>query len=144
MATVKVQPDAGKELFIFGEAANIEYFIGSVEAITPGVSSEKSVSVTSHTRKRYIGDTRASTVSSHSRTILVDPGARNGNSLPGKPFVVEELNADGTIPDDQEVRQFTYAGTFRDLHAVWGARALKDCWLVSPAGKKYKIDKYDG
>ena len=144
MATVKVQPDASKELYIYGEAANLEYFIGAVSAIEPGDSSTKSVSVQSHTRKRYIGDSNASTVSSHSRTILVDPGARNGNSLPGKPFVVEELNADGTIPDDQEVRQFTYAGTFRDLHAVWGARALKDCWLVSPAGKKYKVDKYNG
>ena len=140
MAQVKVQPDGSLELFIYGEQANIEYFLGAQTPLTAGAAANKTVSVSSHPRKRFIGDTNGSTVSSHSRTILVDPGAKNGNSLPGKPFYVDELNADGTPNPNGEYRQFTYVGAFRDLHAIFVGNAQMDCWLISSSGKKYQID----
>ena len=144
MAIEKFQPDDTKELFIYGEQANLEYFIGSQTALAAAAATNKSVSVGSHQRMRYIGDNSPATVSSHTRTILVDPGAKNGNSLPGKPFIVDELADDGSPAENGEVRQFSYQGTFRDLHAIFVGAALKTCWLISPSGKKYKVDKAGG
>ena len=144
MAIGKFQPDQSKELYIYGEQANIEYFIGTQTALEAAAATNKAVSVGSHQRKRYIGDTSPATVSSHSRTILVDPGAKNGNSLPGKPFIVDELTDEGEPTADGEVRQFSYQGTFRDLHAIFVGDAVKTCWLISPSGKKYKVDKAGG
>lgn len=141
MAQVKVQPDDSLELFIYGEQANIEFFLGSQTPLTAEASSNKTVSVSSHPRKRFIGDNNGSTVSSHSRVILVDPGAKNGNSLPGKPFYVDELNDDLTPKEDGELRQFTYVGAFRDLHAIFVGDAQVACWLIAPSGKKYQINK---
>ena len=140
MAIEKFKPDAEKELFIYGEKANVEYFLGAQTSLEAAAATNKSVSVGSHSRKRFIGDTQGHTVSAHSRTILVDPGAKNGNSLPGKPFVCQELDDQGNVADDGELRQFTYEGTFRDLHAVFVGDAQKAVWLISPSGKKYKVD----
>ena len=144
MAIEKFQPDESYELYIYGEQANLEYFLGSQTPLAAGAATNSSVSVGSHQRKRFIGDTNAATVSSHSRTILIDPGAKNGNSLPGKPFVVDELTDDGEPAPDGEVRQFSYQGTFRDLHAIFVANAQHTCWLISPSGKKYKVDTTAG
>ena len=141
MAIEKFKPDAAKDLFIYGEKANVEYFLGSQTSLEAGAAANKAVSVGSHSRKRFIGDTQGHTVSAHSRTILVDPGAKNGNSLPGKPFVAQELADNGAPNPNGELRQFTYEGTFRDLHAVFVGNALKTVWLISPSGKKYKVDK---
>lgn len=141
MAIEKFKPDANKELFIYGEKANVEYFLGTQTSLEAAAATNKAVSVGSHSRKRFIGDTQGHTVSAHSRTILVDPGAKNGNSLPGKPFVCQELNADGDVPEDGELRQFTYEGTFRDLHAQLVGTNARGMWLISPSGKKYKVDK---
>ena len=141
MAQVKVQPDNSLDLFIYGEQANIEFFLGTQTPLTAESASNKTVSVSSHPRKRFIGDNNGSTVSSHSRVILVDPGAKNGNSLPGKPFYVDELNDDLTPKEGGEVRQFTYVGTFRDLHAIFVGDAQVACWLIAPSGKKYQINK---
>ena len=144
MAIEKFQPDSDKELFIYGEKTNVEYFLGTQTSLEAAAATNKTVSVGSHSRKRFIGDTSASTVSSHSRVILVDPGAKNGNSLPGKPFVCQELEDDGSIAADSELRQFTYDGTFRDLHSVFVSSAQVNVWLISPSGKKYKVDKTGG
>lgn len=139
MAIEKFQPDADTELFLYGEETNLEFFFGALEPLAAQAASNKNVSVGSHSRKRFIGDTQGHTVSAHSRVILVDPGAKNGNSLPGKPFVCQQLDANGDVPDNAELRQFTYEGTFRDLHAQLVASAQVPCWLISPSGKKYKI-----
>lgn len=139
MAIEKFQPNGDVELFVYGEEANLEHFFGALEPLAAQAAANKSVSVGSHSRKRFIGDTQGHTVSAHSRTILVDPGAKNGNSLPGKPFVCVELDADGNQPEDGETRQFTYEGTFRDLHAQLVGTNARPMWLISPSGKKYKI-----
>ena len=144
MAIQKFQPSDDRELFIYGEQANVEYFLGDQVPLEAGASANKNVAVGSFSRKRYIGDNQRHNVSAHSRVILVDPGAKNGNSLPGKPFSVQELDADGVVPDNGELRQFTYVGTFRDLHAEFVASAAVPCWLISPAGKKYKVDQAGG
>lgn len=140
MAIEKFKPAADKDLYIYGEQANVEYFLGTQTPLAAGSAANKTLTITSHQRKRFYGDTSPSTVSGHSRIILVDPGAKNGNSLPGKPFIVDELDAEGLPIENGETRQFTYVGTFRDLHSVFVGVSVKDCWLVSPAGKKYKID----
>ena len=144
MAIEKFQPDADKDLFVYGEKANVEFFLGTQTSLEAAAATNKTISVGSHSRKRFIGDNSGSTVSSHSRVILVDPGAKNGNSLPGKPFVVQQLDANGDVPDDGELRQFTYDGAFRDLHAVFVGDAQVPCWLISPSGKKYKVDAAGG
>ena len=140
MAIEKFKPDADKDLYVYGEQANVEYFLGTQTPLASGAAANKTLTITSHQRKRFYGDTTPSTVSGHSRVILVDPGAKNGNSLPGKPFIVDELDENGEPIPSGETRQFTYVGAFRDLHAVFVGGATKDCWLISPAGKKYKID----
>lgn len=140
MAIEKFKPAADKDLYVFGEQANVEYFLGTQTPLAAGSAANKTLTITSHQRKRFYGDKSPSTVSGHSRIILVDPGAKNGNSLPGKPFIVDELDSEGLPVADGETRQFTYVGTFRDLHSTFVGAAVKDCWLISPAGKKYKID----
>ena len=139
MAIEKFQPDTDVDLFVYGEEANLEYFFGALEPLAAQAATNKSVSVGSHARKRFIGDTQGHTVSAHSRTILVDPGAKNGNSLPGKPFVCQELDENGDVPENGELRQFTYEGTFRDLHAQLVGTNARGMFLISPSGKKYKI-----
>lgn len=143
MAIEKFKPDSDKDLFIYGEKANVEYFLGTQTSLEAAAAANKSVSVGSHSRQRFIGDSKGHTVSAHSRTILVDPGAKNGNSLPGKPFVAQELDETGNVSANGELRQFTYEGTFRDLHAVFVGAAEKPVWLISPSGKKYKVDAAD-
>ena len=139
MAIEKFQPNTDVDLFVYGEEANLEYFFGALEPLAAQAASNQTVSVGSHSRKRFIGDTQGHTVSSHSRVILVDPGAKNGNSLPGKPFVCQELDENGDVPEDGELRQFTYEGTFRDLHAQLVGTNARAMWLISPSGKKYRI-----
>jgi hypothetical protein len=60
----------------------------------------------------------------------VDPGRKYGNSLPGKPFVVD----DGT-----ERRQMTYQGDFTDLHAYFVGDTKAAISLYSERGVRYSI-----
>ena len=116
---------------IWAEPDNLNYFLTS--ALTPdsaaGVSNKTST-VKQHTRRQYKGDITTSTVSTHSREFMVDPGRKSGSALPGSPFVV----TDGT-----EKRTFRLVGDFMDVHALFLGDAKADLDLYSPTGTRYSI-----
>ena len=130
-----MQP-AGTDFFIFGEPANINYFVET--DLTP-VSEEgaetRSASVSAHTRRRYAGDTTPINVSGSTREYLYDPGRKIGNALPGSSFILN----DGT-----EKRQFTLQGNVVDLHAYLVGEASMDLTLHTASGTKYTIAAASG
>ena len=119
------------ETAIWAEPANLNYFLTT--PLTPdsaaGVSNKTST-VKQHTRRQYKGDITTSTVSTHSREFMVDPGRKSGSALPGSPFVV----TDGT-----EKRTFRLVGDFMDVHALFLGDAKTDLDLYSPTGTRYSI-----
>ena len=131
MTTVKMIPD-GKNIAIYGEPANINYFVKTDLAAASLDSVEnKTSTVSSHTRRRYVGDASPSNVSSHSREFLYDPGRRNGGALPGQIFILD---------DKTERRQFHFTGDVMDLHSYFVGEAAMALTLVSPSGS-YEIAK---
>ena len=101
MTTKKFSP-AGFDLAIYGEEANINYFLTTplVPDSQEGIVNKTS-NVKAHTRRRYVGDTTPSNVSGGDRVYMYDPGRIRLNVLPGDPFILD----DGT-----EKRQFTFTG----------------------------------
>ena len=130
-----MQP-SGTDFFIYGEPANINYFVET--DLTP-VSESGAVTRTStvgaHTRRRYVGDSNPINVSGSQREWLYDPGRKVGNALPGAPFIL----SDGT-----ETRQFTLQGNIVDLHAYLVGEASMDLTLTSADGAKYTIAQATG
>jgi hypothetical protein len=124
MTSVKMIPD-GRDIAIFGEPANINYFVKTdLEAASEGSVENKQAKVKEHTRRRFVGDATPSNVDPHDRDFLFDPGRRNGSAVPGRIFVLD----DGT-----ERRQFHFTGSVMDLHAYLVAEASMDLTLVSPS-----------
>lgn len=135
MAREKMQPD-GEDFFIYGEPANINYFVTTaLESVSVGAVVDKSSSVSAHTRRRYVGDSSPSNVKSFTREFMYDPGRTSGNALPGKPFIL----SDGT-----ETRQFTLQGNIMDLHSYLVDEAKVDLKLTTNDGAKYTIKKAAG
>ena len=130
-----MQP-AGTTFFIYGEPANINYFVTT--PLTP-VSEEgaqtRQASVSAHTRRRYAGDVNPINVSGSQREYLYDPGRKIGNALPGSSFILN----DGT-----EKRQFTLQGDVVDLHAYLVGEAAMDLTLHTASGTKYTIAAASG
>ena len=110
---------------IYAETANINYFLKTAlaPASTEGVQN-KSASVKAHTRRRYPSDPTPSNIPVSNREFLFDPGRRNGNATPGKPFILD---------DGVEKRSFTFTGPFADLHAFFVGDAKMDLRLFSPS-----------
>ena len=130
MATEKMQPD-GETFFIYGEPANINYFVKTtLESVSVGGVVDKTSSVKKHSRRRYVGDPIPSDVSAHSRTFMYDPGRTSGNALPGKPFI---------LSDGIETRQFTLQGNITDLHSYLVSDAKVALKLTTNDGAKYSI-----
>ena len=130
-----MQP-ADTTFFIYGEPANINYFVNTdLTPISEEGTENKQVSVKAHTRRRYVGDENPINVSSASRTFLVDPGRKIGNALPGSPFILD----DGT-----EKRQFTLQGDIIDLHAWLVGEASMDLKLYTNTGTRYTIAAAEG
>ena len=112
---------AGKNFSIYGEPANINYFISST--LEPDSASgvvNKTSTVKAHTRRRYVGDTSPINVSGSTREFMYDPGRKVGNALPGFAFILN---------DGIEKRQFTLQGDVMDLHA----------WLLSEINNDTKL-----
>lgn len=115
---------------IYAETANINYFLKTdlVPASQTGVV-EKTASVKEHTVRRYPGDPTPYRIPATTREFLYDPGRRNGNATPGKPFILD---------DGVEKRAFTFTGPFNDLHAFLVGDAAKDMRVFSPSAS-YEI-----
>ena len=119
-----------KDLAIIGETANINYYLKT--PLTP--DSETSVvnattTKKAHSRRKYVGDPAPSSVASHSVEYMVDPGRIDLQTLPGRPFVLD----DGT-----EKRQLTYVGDVMDLHAFLVGNAKMELKLYT-SGPPYVI-----
>ena len=115
---------------IYGETANINYFLKTPLApASEGGVVEKQANVKAFSRRRYPGDPEPSNVSASTREFLYDPGRRNGNATPGKPFILD---------DGVEKRSFTFTGPFNDLHAFIVSDASMDLRLFSPSAS-YEI-----
>ena len=131
MTTQKMVP-AGSDIAIFGEPANINYFITTtLTPVSEGAVVNKTSSVSAHTRRRYATDTTPVNVSGGDREYLYDPGRRNGAAVPGNPFILD---------DGLEKRQFHYTGNFIDLHAFFVGEAKMALTLYSQSAA-YSIAK---
>ena len=131
MTIQKMIPN-GSEIAIFGEPANINYFVNTpLVPASAGAVVNKTAIVGSSTRRKYKGDPAPSNVKSHNREFLYDPGRRNGAAIPGKPFILD---------DGIEKRQFSFTGNFIDLHAYFVGEAAMALTLYSPSAA-YAIAK---
>lgn len=121
---------AGEPFSIYGEPANINYFISSTLAPdSAGGVVNKTSTVKSHTRRRYIGDSSPINVSGSTRDFMYDPGRKVGNALPGYSFILD----DGT-----ERRQFTLQGNVIDLHA-WLLTEINADTRLYTQGARYDL-----
>ena len=131
---VKMTP-TGKNFSIWGIPANINYFISeelaadSVEGVV-----NKTTTVKSHSRRRYVNDPAPINVGSHGREFMYDPGRKVGNALPGFSFILN----DGT-----EKRQFTLQGDVMDLHA-WLLTTLNNKTSLYTQGASYELTPTEG
>lgn len=121
---------AGVDFSIYGEPANINYFIKStLEPDSATGVVNKTTTVKAHTRRRYVGDTSPINVSGSSREFMYDPGRKVGNALPGFAFILD----DGT-----EKRQFTLDGNVMDLHA-WLLTEINNDTRLYTQGARYDL-----
>jgi len=116
----------GTTAAIYAETDNINYFLSTpLEADTVVGISNGEASVSTYTRRRYVGDATPINVSSHQRQYLIDPGRRNGNATPGREMILD----DGT-----EKRSFTYVGSWLQVHGFLTASlkpGLTKCYSES-------------
>ena len=119
------QPEA-----IYAETANINYFLNT--GLTPdsvdGVVNVNQ-SVKQHSRRAYVGSS-LTTVTAHARTVIYDPGRRNGSATPGQQMILD---------DGIERRQFSYVGSWTKVHAFLVGDAKVDMKAFS-AGARYNIN----
>jgi hypothetical protein len=121
--TAKKMVPAGTNIAIYGEPANINYFVNTdLAPVSEGAVVNKQSAVKAHTRRRYATDSNPVNVSSSDRNYIYDPGRRNGSAVPGNPFILD----DGT-----EKRAFHYTGTLMALHAYLVGEAAMDLVLYS-------------
>jgi len=115
---------------IYAESANLNYFLKS--DLTPDSVDSVTVvqqNVKEHPRRAYVGDPTPSSVDPHPRSVLRDPGRRNGSATPGQQMIL----SDGT-----ETRQFTYTGPWTDVHSYLVGNAKMDLSAYS-ASARYLI-----
>lgn len=129
------QVPGGNSCTIYGETANINYFLEHpLDADTVDGPTNSAAQVAGSTRRQYPGDTTTISVSSATREFLVDPSRKSGNALPGRNFALKERGGAG------EFRSFTFKGRMMDLHSFIRSEAGKDMYLYGPSGARYTID----
>ena len=130
--TIQKHDVDGFELAIYAETANINFFLNTPLApVSVDGVVNKTSTVKAFTRRQYKGDPSLINVSGHDRTFMYDPGRKNGNSLPGDPFI---LSAGG------EKRRFTFTGNVIDLHAFLTSDVKAETRFYSPSAS-YVIPK---
>ena len=120
------------ETAIWAEPDNLNYFLKT--PLTPDAATgviNKQAQVKSHERRRYPGDPNPISVSAHSRSFMIDPGAKFSRGLPGKPFRVV---SDAGLPGEEN-RQFTFQGDWADVHALFAGDAAMQVYLYSGRGR---------
>jgi len=133
----RVTAPGGRTVKIYGEKANLEYFIKTtLDGATAGAPTNKQVTAKAYQRRQYPGDTTLINMPGTVRQVLIDPTAKSGNGLPGFSFV---LKGDPGLPGE-ETRQFTYVGRWIDLHAWLGANAKMMVYAYNHTGRRYTIN----
>ena len=121
---------------IWGEPTNINYFLNT-DLVPDSAAGRTTVqqTVRSHTRLQYPGDPSPINVASHGREMLVDPGRKSGNALPGYSFRVV---GDAGLPGEEN-RQFTYQGRWEDVVNLFVGDAAMQVQLYSRTGTRYTV-----
>jgi hypothetical protein len=135
--TIQKMTIPGTESAIWGEPDNINFFLNT--DLVPDTAAGRTVSdqtVRSHTRRQYPGDTTPINVSTYGRQMLVDPGRKSGNALPGSSFRVV---SDAGLPGEEN-RQFTLQGRWEDLVNLFVGDAAMEVQLYSPSGTRYVVE----
>ena len=121
----------GTDTAIWAETANLNHFTSTL--ISPdsaaGVTNQQASGAAS-SRRQDPNDASTISVSSHSRTYLVDPGRKSGSAIPGAPF---------RINDGTENRMMRFTGDWVDVHAFFTGNVKSDVSLYSPTGTRYQI-----
>ena len=112
---------------IYGESANINYFLKTdLEADSVGSVTNISYTAAAHSRRKYVGDSSPASIPQQTRTVIQDPGRRNGSATPGKEMILD----DGT-----ERRSFTFTGNWTDIHAFLVGNVAMDLAAYSPSAR---------
>lgn len=120
-------------LVIWGDTDLVTTFWPSLTPDASGSPTNIQATYPAKTRQRYPGDPNPYTVAAHTKVRLqVDEYKRN--TTPGKAFTVEKIVAAGP-PEVRDVWQFTFEGTFRDLHSFSLGEFPEDLILRSPGGR---------
>lgn len=121
----------GTDTAIWAETANLNHFTNTLIAPdSEGSVTNEQASVAASSRRQYPGDASTVSVSSHTRTYLVDPGRKSGSAIPGDPF---------RINDGTENRMMRFTGDWIDVHAFFTGNVKTDVSLYSPTGTRYQI-----
>ena len=139
MATVPftIEVSGGNPITIYAEPDNINYFLTeALEADTVAGPTNETATVGSYTRRSYPGDATPVNVSGSTREFLVDPSRKSGNALPGRTFMLADLDEDEKIV---EKRAFTFKGRLLDLHAFLRGNVASPTYFYMNTGARYKI-----
>jgi len=136
MAIEKHTVDVTNQAAIYGETANINYFLKTpLAADTVAGVEVRTKDIPARTVRRYKGDPAPYSVGAvNGVRYLYDPGRKNGAATPGKEMILD---------DGVEKRAFTYTGAWVDIHAFILGDASMDLTAYSE-GAAYVITAVDG
>ena len=121
---------------IWGERANLEFFLNGVTPVVGVGGLDKQVSYGGSSVSRYPGDPNPFSRKGGTRRIYLDKaGASVGT--PGKRFWLEFINEDDQSKN--EVRQFTVQGSMGLLRAQCKASVKIECFFRSSSGRKWQL-----
>ena len=127
---------AGKSITIYGETANINYFLKTpLTPVTDAGVTNKQVLAKAYQRRQYPGDTTLINMPATAREVLIDPSRKSGNGLPGRSI---RLVADAGLPGE-ESRKFTLVGRWVDFHAWLATKAKMQIHAYNNSGARYTI-----
>jgi len=112
---------------------NLTFFADTAALVdVASTATDKSSSVKSHTRGRFMRDPARSTVSAFGR--IFSSGIRQSKG--GYPGYTVTLVADEGLPGEER-REFSYTGTMSALYAWLGSTAKLQINLYGPTGAPY-------
>ena len=131
-----VNVSAGKSITIYGETANINYFLKTpLTPVTDAGVTNKQVLAKAYQRRQYPGDTTLINMPATAREVLIDPSRKSGNGLPGRSI---RLVADAGLPGE-ESRKFTLVGRWVDFHAWLATKAKMQIHAYNNSGARYTV-----
>lgn len=99
---------------------------------------DRNVTVKSHSKRQYPGDSSTVNVKGVTLQRVVDPSRGSGAALPGRTIAIKGLEGDSL---EWGVRRMTLLGAWIDFHAWWGENVAYDCIIYNHRGTSYKIKK---